>query len=327
MSQSDKQEHPPEDDRKKTNLSDYLTAPKRKRKSYVVTAFSPAVPSEVDDRLLALIGSANKNLSVAASTSTDDLIRNLRRHVVLLLYDDEFMALEPGLNLIKTMKQHTKTSAPVLFFTRRPQVLVEAYHKILLAFHEADDYLDYSRMSTAQIMSRVRTGIITKNRRRSRRYKVDLPIEYFDEKSRFQPEFDPPDIPGLVLRYDHVSDQDVEIPPHPLELPVQGYPGRLIDLSMHGTLIAGSNERIFRLGEQIKIKIKLEAHKSVDSSEFLHLSAKVQRVLISGNTAACSFECLTLSQSDKLLKFLTEIVNEQNMQPASQFNSQFPVAK
>ena len=260
-------------------------------------------------------------------TSPDDLVRNLKRLVVLLIYDDEFMPLMGGLEMIKNMKQQAGTMIPVLFLTRRPRDLVSAYNQVLLPFHEVDDYIEYANMSIPHTINRVRNALISKNRRRSRRYQVDLAVEYFDEKSLFQPEMQALEDPGLVLRYDPEHDRDVEIPPQPVEQPIKGHSGRLVDLSVHGTLIQSTDGRIFRTGEQLKIKINLGHHKPRDTVEFLRLTAKVQRVLISGDVAACSFESVSSSQTSSLVKFITEIVNEQKIKLPVQILPKVLVAK
>ena len=312
---------------KKPDITEYLSSSRRKRKSYVLLAFSSAVSADLNAGIAALLASASKNLSFINATSPEDIARNLKRLVVLLIYDDEFMPLDTGLNMIRTMKEHEGAMTPVLFFTRRPRELVTAYNKLLLPFHEVDDYLEYTHMSIPHVINRVRSALVVKQQRRSRRYQVDLPVEYFDEKTSFPAEIEPFDLHGIVLRYDPSSDREVEIPRAPLELPVKGYRGRLIDLSIHGALLQSVDGRVFRTGEQLKIKINLGTHTTKETAEFLRLSAKVQRVLISGDVAACSFECVSSNQTTMLVKFITEIVNEQKIKLPPQIRPKVLVAK
>jgi hypothetical protein len=324
----DNDERPGDDKPKKTAVAEYLASPRRKRKSFVVVACSPAISQEIRDNIDAFVRSTFKGVSVAMPASAEELVRYFARQIVLLVFDDEFASLEIGLELIREMKRKKNAaSTPVLFLTRRPRALVEAYNRILLPYHESDDYLEYVHASMPHILSRIRTGLANKNKRRSRRYKIDLPVEYFDSETEFKPHFEPLDEPGVVLRYDLSSGQEIEIPPTGIETPDVGRRGRLVDLSLHGAMLRSEDGRLFRAGDQIKLKLSVLPTVRPEDSEFLKLSAKVQRVFIGGSLAGISFENMSDKQLLTLTMFLTEIVNQQNIRRAQQMRARAAAAK
>lgn len=263
---------------KTTGIADYLAAPRKKRKSYVVLAMSRGMKSEMAPSITSFIRANFKNYAVTQAKTVDELRKLFSRQIVLLILDDEFAELESSLALVSELKQKKNTTVvPVLFLTRSPEALIPAYNEKLLPFHEADEYLNYSRMPLSHVLSKVRAGLMSRNRRKSRRYKVELPISYLS-----------------------LTD-DVQLP------------GRLLDLSIHGALVKTEDGRLFRMGDQIKLHMPLVGYLAPSEGEFLKISARVRRVFISGNMAGISFEHVTEKQLLTLTKYLTEMVNAQTV--------------
>src|SRR5690606_13500214 len=120
-----------------------------------------------------------KDLALTHPKNAEDLVRHFSKQIMLLVFDDEFMDLRDGLMLIKKLKEKKGAVIPVLFLTRRPDELVKAYNEILLPYHEADEYVNYPKLPMSHILSKVKTGLVNRNRRRSRRYSVDVPITFW----------------------------------------------------------------------------------------------------------------------------------------------------
>src|SRR5690606_37548229 len=130
--------------------------------------------------------------------------------------------------------------------------------EILLPFHESDDYIDYTRVTATQVLSKISNGLVNNNRRRSRRYQVDIPLKYFS--------------------LNHSNEME----------------GRLVDLSLHGAMLKSEEAKtIFKDLEQIKISLPLGKLDPAQFGDFLRLSAKVRRVRISGDMAGISFEYMS----------------------------------
>ena len=267
---------------KSRGVAEYLSENRKKRKSYVLLALGKSIPPDLAAGMEGFIRSQYKGMAIAQPKSPADLTKQLGRQVVLLIYDDEFTTLEDGLKLISDMKRRKGASpVPVLFLTRQPEALIESYNKLLLPFHEADEYLNLTRATPAHVYSKIKIGMVNKNRRRSRRYKIDMSIKFMSL----------------------VKDEWVN--------------ANLIDLSMHGAMLKADESRIFRPGEQIKIEVPIADYLPPDQGDYLKLSAKVRRVFISGNSAGLSFEHLSERQSTSLTKLLTEIVNGQQARRAT----------
>ncbi len=259
---------------------DYLQAPRKKRRSYVLVACGRNIPQDLQSQIDHFLKSQFKNYAISYPKSPEDLIKQFARQVKLLVYDDEFIESEEGnaaLALIEELKKKKGNApVPVLFLTRSPERLIDGYGKVLLPYQEADDFVDYERMGAAHVFSKIRASLGSTNRRRSRRYKVDLELAYF------------------LLNKDAF------------------FPGHLVDLSIHGGLIKSDDQRTFHVGEQIKLHIPVAEFLAPTEGDFLKLSAKVRRVFIGGSQAGISFEFVTDKQLLMLTRFLTEMVNLQN---------------
>ena len=269
-----------DDKNKGRGVVDYLQAPRKKRRSYVLVACGRHVPQDLQSGIDQFLKSQFKNYAVAYPKTPEELLRQMARQVVLLVYDDEFVDSEEGAAALKLIfdlkKKKGSAPVPVLFLTRSPEILIDTYTKVLLPYQEADDYVDYERMAAAHVFSKIRSSLSSTNRRRSRRYKVEMELSYFllDANALF--------------------------------------PGRLVDLSIHGGLLKAEDGRTYRIGEQMKLHIPISEFLAPDEGDYLKISARVRRVFIGGSQAGISFEHITDKQLLVLTRFLTEMVNQQN---------------
>lgn len=253
-------------------VADYLQAPRKKRRSYVVAALSPAT-AHLYQGIDSFVRSQFKNTSVSQPSSIEELVKNFSRQVVLLILDDEFSQLDECLTIVGELKRKkSPTVIPTLFLSRKPQTLVSEYHKYLLPYHESDDLIDWNRAEIRHIFSKIRNGLSQQSARRSRRYKIDMPIRYYV-----------------------VSDDKM-------------HQGRLLDISMHGALLKSEENQIFRPTEQIKIFVPTLDLIPSYTEEYLRLSCRVRRVFISGTHVGVSFEYLNDHANLNLLTFITNLV-------------------
>jgi hypothetical protein len=268
------------EDKKQKNktpgIADYLSAPRKKRKSYVVLAMGRGMKPDVTTGIVSFVRSSFKMFALSQPKNIDELRKQFTRQIVLLVFDDEFTDLEGGLKLIEELKKKKNaTTVPVLFLTRNQEDLISEYNKKLLPFHETDEYINYAKMPMVHILSKVKSGLTNRNKRRSRRYKIELSTSYF----------------SLV--------DDVK------------FTGKLLDLSIHGALLKAEDGKLFRLGDQLKLQLPIGSVLGPAAGDYLKLSARVRRVFISGNQAGISFEYVTEKQLLILTRFLTEVVNSQ----------------
>jgi hypothetical protein len=263
-----------EDDKPK-DVSDFLAAPRRKRKNYILLAVGKGFPGDLLSTIANYLKNSYKGYALANPRSLEELGRNAHRQIVLLVYDDEFSdELGDGLKVLKELKMKKKLDRmPILFLTRDAETLIEGYNKVLLAYHEGDQYLVYPKVPPSHVIAKINDELQPKNRRRSRRYKIDMPIKYYD-----------------LGRSKMMN-------------------GKLLDLSIHGALLKSEEEFIFKPLEQLKIHIPVKNTLPTAKGDFLRMSAKVRRVQIAGNQAGVSFEHVSDGQYTLLCEFLMDIVN------------------
>ena len=265
-----------------SKVAEYLQAPRKKRKRFVVIATSGGgMSAELGSSLESFVRANFKTMAVATPRTAEELQKNFGRQIMLLILDDELLPLENCLKLLGELKgRRGQAPIPVLFLTRQPNELVAAYHRLLAPFHEVDDYVNYMKVDRAEIFSRVRHGLNHNNARKSRRYKIDIPLDYF------------------LLADDAM------------------HKGRLIDLSVHGALLKAEDGRLFRPGDQVKLHMPLIEQQQGMHGDYLKLTAKVRRVFIIGDQAGISFEHLSEAKILALTEYLITMVADKATQRA-----------
>lgn len=262
---------------KQAHITDYLQAPRKKRKNFVILAIPKGFESELVTTIVGFIRQHFPQLAISHPESKKELTRQFGRNISLLIIDHEFATGEHAvLKLIRSLKVKRKEEViPVLFLTKNPAKLIAGYHKILLPYQEADDYIVYKKDSKQKLLSRIRSGIDATDARKSRRFKIDHEIMFF-----------------------HL-DQTGSIR------------GKLVDISVHGAQIIANNSILFKEGDQIKISIPIGNKVHSEFGDFLKISARVRRVFIGGNHAGISFEYVSENQNIRLTKFVVACATSQ----------------
>lgn len=269
-----------------SNVSDFLTAPRKKRKNYVILAVSKPLDAEFTGLVEGYLKKAFPGLSLSQPKTIAELTRQFGRNISLLIVSDEFDNAEEKriIELIRALKEKRRDDAiPILFVTRQAQKLITDYHQELLAFHETDEYIEYPVTNRQQLFSRIKAGIETKNKRRGRRYKISLETNFF-----------------LLSKDRHFS-------------------AEIQDLSLYGALIQAEDGCMFRAGDQLGLSIPITGLLPSNEGDFLKISAKVRRVYISGTSAGISFEHLSTSQLQKLTALLSSLVTRDLGRKAAKF--------
>jgi hypothetical protein len=261
---------------KRGNISDYLQMPKKKRKNYIVLGFREGFDEDILATIRAFVKQQYPNHAIAEPNNIEELQKQFGRNITILLLDDEMSEMEEVITTVLDLKVKRKSEKiPVLFFTRNAKELIEKYHEKLLPFHEVDEYLVFPKMHRNEILGRIKMSIEQQTKRKSRRYAVNFPVSFH-----------------------HLNTGKSET-------------GRIIDISVHGAKIKASKDFIFNDGDQIKLHMPIGNFMKHDEGDYLKVSAKVRRVLMSGNSAAISFEHLSEHQFLRLTMFVTGLVNQQ----------------
>ena len=286
MKQTEQESQAPHAEDKKDSrnrVAELLQAPRRKRKSYVVLAMANGPSSDLSMAVQQYVRTNFKQLLIANPATIDELEKSLTKQVALLIFDDEFMPVPKAMELFFNVKTRVHDQGmPILFLTRDPSALIEAYHTKLSAFHEVDDYLNRSQVTVAEVLSQVRHALTFGSKRRSRRYKIELAVDY-------------------------------EVLGDPVKKR-----GRLIDMSIHGARLRDESGRIFKASEQLRLQIPGGKSLSLSYGEYLKVACRVRRVFVVGSDAGVSFEFLTSEQRLALTQLVTSIANNQNVKRSAQ---------
>jgi hypothetical protein len=264
-------------------IEEFLQAPKKKRKSYVILAVGPGMDPDVTVAILRFLKTQYSKLSIVSARNADDVLRYAARNIVLTIMDDEFLKRQDTLRLVKSLKESKNDGPmPTLFLTKDPAALVEAYQKELLPWHEVDEYVEFDDTPRHAIFRKIKSGIETQYRRRAKRFKVDMPVHF------------------QVLDTGDVK-----------------YEGKILDFSIHGALISTSNGvHQFSTKDQIIVHLPFSKYVKGDT-DILRISARVRRVLISGDQAGISWEYLSDEKVAAMTKMLFAIVDAALIKSAS----------
>ena len=261
----------------KTNQAvvDYLQAPRKKRKSYVVLATGPSVDQDTVNAIQRFMRSQYEKLSFVVVKSLDDLVKYSTRNIVLAIVDDRLSTRFETLDTIRKLKeQKTDGPMPTLFLTRDSQELINEYQKILKVWHEVDEYIVVTEVARHAIFTKIKAGLDNNNQRRGRRYKVAIPIHF------------------------KLLDSGEKI-----------YKGNILDFSIHGALLSVEDDaHHFALKDQILCLIPISQYVKGDTDVF-RMSARVRRVLISGDKAGISWEYISEAKVTTMTSLLTSIVD------------------
>lgn len=265
---------PPTDDRQ-AQITDYLQAPRKKRKNYVILALPDGFNQDITNAIVSYVRKNFPQLAISHPETTRELTRQFGRNISLLVIDHDFEQGEGVFELIKTLKEKRNTERiPVLFMTKHPSKLVATYHKMLLPYQETDDYVSYSKDSTQKILSRIKNGVELSGKTKTRRFSINHTVSFF-----------------------HLDTN-------------QTFEGKIVDLSIHGAELIAKNSILFREGEQLKISIPTLRILNSSMGEFLKLSARVRRVFIGGNHAGISFEYVSEVQNARLTEFVVNFATK-----------------
>lgn len=267
-----------DDGKKNTQIVEYLQAPKKKRKHFIILAlgksFNRETASEVENHLRQTY---KNSYALTMPKNPKELKRLFSRQIVLLVIDHAFAEHEETIELVKDLKTKNKANAiPVIFMTKNQHTLVEQYNRNLIAYQEVDSYINYRDYTMPQIVARlvVPAGNIA---RRSRRFNIDVKLKY----------------------YYLAKDRYLE--------------GKMLNISVHGGVLQDSGNEIFKMYDQLKIHLPIAGYMSPKHGEFLRLSAKVRRVLIGGNQIGFSWEYLSEEKLLLLTEYVIELTNSNIM--------------
>ena len=265
-----------QDDKKQSQaLVDYLQAPRKKRKNYVIVALGDMFDREIGSGIEVFVRKNFNQLAVVSPKNEKELRRLFSRQIVLLVIDDNFKPLEETIDIVVSLKQKKMAvPAPVLFLTDNAEELIRVYHRDLLAFQEVDNYVNYRSMPLAQINARVQAALNIGDSRRSRRFDVKVPVSYL-----------------------HLSRNEL-------------LKGEITDISLHGCVIVAGDDTVFKTSDQFKLHIPTFGLLPPTVGDFFRMSGKVRRVFMGGNKAGLSWEHASEEQSMLLMRFITELVNQ-----------------
>lgn len=256
-------------------VADFLQAPKKKQRNYIVFAAGPNLTADMKDAITKFLETLSKLFVLVQPRSAEELARQISRQIHLLIVDDSFAERTKLLRLVRFMKEKRSAKGlPVMFLTRDPAGLTDDYRRELLVHQESDDFIGLKGSEPTEIVGRIKQAIETRNRRRSRRFKAALPISW------------------QMLGASQWSVCE------------------LVDISLHGAQIAEpSSSVVFQVRSQVRLQIPVAGQVNAADGEILRLSARVRRVSVDGGMAGLSFEHLTDRQVLALTQLITNLAS------------------
>ena len=250
-------------------------------KKYIIFAFSQKVDPELAETLRIFVNKQYPNYTLVKPRTDQELLRYYNKEISIMLIDDMFVSIEKNITLIQAIKKkQMNTAIPILFITKKVNELVTEYNKKLLLYQETDSYIEQSK-SSAQDISNEITKILEPNknfhkeRRKSRRYKINLDAEFSS------------------ISHAHKS-----------------FKCRLTEISLHGAIIQCEADHIFKVGEQLVIRIRHNSSQHLEKTEFIRVSAKILRLFIEGDKAAITWKHVNEKQYISLTDLILSIVEK-----------------
>lgn len=263
-------------------LTDYLQTPKKKPKKHIILAINPKFDIEITHAIENYVKKQYPKLIFNLIKTKEALIKSLSKSISLLILDDElFDNLDELMQILLKAKRKSfyNEGIPILFLTTKQELLIQSYYKYLSIYQETDDLCLYKNLDTIQILNKIKRGVEFKNKRRAKRFKININISFF-----------------------HLNKDNT-------------FKGKLLDLSLYGALIESTEIDMFKLNDQIKLNIPIGRFISIEEGEFIKVSAKVKRVFISGKKAGVIFEHVSDNTLNNLTKLLTKIAILQISKP------------
>jgi hypothetical protein len=273
---------------------DYLQAPRKKRKSYVVMAASDNVDGDTVAAIQKYMRSAYSKLSFVVARSAEDFEKYNGRNIVLLIMDDMLEDREKTLEIVRKSKEgKTDGPMPTLFLTRDPSSLLIAYQKTLKLYHEVDEYIDISSSPRHAIFTKIKSGIDSKYQRRGRRYKVTMPVHF-----------------------------------QTLDTGEVKFSGKLLDFSIYGALLEISDQDAHNFSTRDQLLLHLPVSQYLKGQpDVFRIAARVRRVLISGGQAGISWEYVSNDKMTIMSDLLTTIVDQSLAKSATATRAKFAKAQ
>jgi PilZ domain len=261
----------------KTNQAvvDYLQAPRKKRKSYVVMAAGPNIDQDTISAVQRFMRTQFSKLAFVVVRSAEDFVKYSVRNIILAIIDDEMLSRVDTLKLVKRIKEQKNDGPmPTLFITKDSSALVKDYQNELRLWHEVDEYFFIPDAPRHALFSKIKSGLDNKYQRRGKRYKTAIPMSF-----------------------------------QVLDSGEKKFRGTILDFSIHGALLqVEEGAHFFSPKDQIIIHIPISQFIKGGADVF-RLSARVRRVLISGDKAGISWEYLSEDKIATMTALLTAIVD------------------
>ena len=257
-------------------INQLLKPEKKKVDEAILLATGSKFKTSLLKEIISEIKKKYKDKSVYHVKDPKEFAKFLGYSIQSLIIEDSFGGLSVNLSLVNALKK--KGPLPVLFLTSDEEILIQKYSKIFEKVELKDNYLELETLRVAQVvdylLSVIPMSFTSKERRRSKRFFVDIPIFYQD----FSQE-------SLIK-------------------------ANLVEMSLHGGVLKSESRLVLKRQVQIVITIPTSFYNLDEAEDFFRVSSKVKRVMLSGKEAAFEWEHLNSEQTAKLTKLIASIDKE-----------------
>ena len=253
----------------------------KKNRTYIIGAFNLEFNEGYHTVISDFLKKKNLGSEFIIVDETRDLLKLFNRNIKLMIIDDHFTNIEHCIKLAKSLKKKkNNNNSPVLFLTSNPTKLLQLHQDELSDHQNLDRYIYISDTSSSLITEEIESilepnKIVEIERRQSARVNLNKKIR--------------------ISRLNQIEE----------------IAGILSNMSMHGAVVEASEKLVFLHNEQLQITMPISQERVVQSqySEFIKLSATVQRVYMSANKVAIRWNHVTEDQnlvlSELLMNFMS----------------------
>ena len=245
---------------------------KKSKKKYVLFLFSTERLEPGRQKFFeTALASAIKDFTVIRIEDLDEALKALLvKNVELVVMDSSFLHSDM-LSVEFALECKKKKKVPILFVPLEPSNLIREYRDKLYGYQEFDDYLNVP-LDESDLVKKLKKLGYAKSRA-AKRYEVNVPI----------------------IMYRLNNDRQYSV--------------FLNDLSLVGFGVKIESHDIFKISEQVQIKIPIYRYGIFDRNygDFLKISGRLRRVSIDAKTLGFSNEFLSSTQSELLMNLIEKL--------------------
>jgi hypothetical protein len=250
----------------------------KKKKVYVLFLFKLSRDDETRIRTVekAIQNALSEHILIRFEDPNEGLKALLVKNIEIIFIDSSLFD-DDKISIEFGVECKKRKKCPIFFIAKDDEILIQEYRKNLSLYEEFDDYFK-EPIDFIEITRKLKRASLTRGRK-AKRFSLNIPIKLYR------------------LNTDKI------------------YNVLLSNLSLVGFGIILSSDEMFKMNEQVKIKVPLFEFNIFHPlyGEFLPVSGKIRRVSINGKNIGLSLEYSTPMQIEVLMNLLEKVTRRMRM--------------